>query len=755
MSKRKKRSGKRSRQSTDDLLRNGREAFAEGDYSGALNTWERAARQLPAAKQPRAAMAEAYFRRGVERSVASEEEGYLDLQRAVGRQPANRLYRYHLALAAQRLGLLGEAIEIYRELRQQADEVAERAAYPLALALSQQGQAITETEVWAALTPAQQQALQIGDLFNRRPYEVPEDAEPLWQGLAAFDEGNYDVARPALTQARAGPPAAQGIANFYLGAMAAVEEKWADAVVAWEAAGAAGFEPERLRNNLGEAYHRLAETRLEEGSVEDAHQSALAANRYKDDDNQLNQLLAHLYQHKAHAAVGQQKWNRAITNWESAERIDGGNFRLAYNIALALEKLEDYGEAAERWREAMRRRPRRDDHPDALTDEQVARLWQHTAEAYVRIGDYEEAARVYNTAVKWQPDNLTIRLARAESLLVDGRFEAAENEVERILKQDADYIPGLLLKGDLYSSYSNWYGDKIAVPAWERVLNLDPGNVEAEQRLVDYYLNRAEEALEWPGFWTKGSVIDAYQKALAYRPEDGRIEARLAQAYLFFGEEEAAETYREQALAHAPQDEQVYQYLIIGYMAVQDMERALALADRAQETIPDLPFTFNLNMASNCLYNQAWEMAEPWLARAEAQAPADVPVYLLIAEMSMTVAGAEMVARTYLEKALAADQQPGHAHALWGILEARDGEMKEARRHWQQAERLARETEDEELLERVEKIQTFFSDSSNFFRAPFGGDVYIDDDFFFEDDDLYFEDDDLFLDEDDDDFFGD
>lgn len=178
-----------------------------------------------------------------------------------------------------------------------------------------------------------------------------------------------------------------------------------------------------------------------------------------------------------------------------------------------------------------------------MSDEQVARLWQRTAEAYARAGDFEEAAYVYNLAVKWQPENLTIRLARTESLLTDGRFQAAENELERILKRDPDYIPALLLRGEVEAQCGwGWFSADRAAGYWERVLELDPDNEEAQQRLVDLYVDQAEEATRW-GFYQLEVIISLYERALSYRPGDGRIKAQIARTFLIGGDYDEALPY--------------------------------------------------------------------------------------------------------------------------------------------------------------------------------------------------------------------
>jgi tetratricopeptide (TPR) repeat protein len=584
-------------------------------------------------------------------------------------------------------------------------------------------------------------------VFARRPYNVPDDAAPLWRGLAAYDDGDYEEARRRLTQALDDAP---GLAHIYLGAIAAEADQWQDAAHHWSQARAAGIDAPRLHDNLGEVYHRLAEARLEGGDVSGARIAAEEAERFKDDDNQLNQLLAHIYHHRAYEAANRQDWDEAIDYWEMAEMQDGGNFRIAYNLALAHEKEEDYLTAAERWRETLRRKPRRDDHPDAMSDEQVARLWQRTAEAYARAGDFEEAAHVYNLAVKWQPENLTIRMARVESLLTDGRFQAAENELERILKRDPDYIPALLLRGDVEAQSGwGWFSTQRAAGYWERVLELDPDNEEAQQRLVDLYVDQAEEAQQW-GFYHTEVVIELYERALSYRPQDGRVEAQIARTFLINGDPDEAQPYIERALAHNPADQQVYQDLIVGLFAAEEMDEAWTLMKEAEANVPDLSPIFRINLASNLVFNDKYDLARQWLDRAAETAPPQTPIYLIIGEMFMSIPpgtpDADELGIEYLQRAVDAGQSPGEAYFMMGVMAMKMGDQQQAKQYWRKAERIARKNRDDDLKERIaEARQMFLSPLGNLFSRMLGGGLSLPPDIFGSDFDDFEDDDDFYF----------
>ncbi|MEI7845971.1 MAG: hypothetical protein WCK35_09230, partial [Chloroflexota bacterium] len=60
------------------------------------------------------------------------------------------------------------------------------------------------------------------------------------------------------------------------------------------------------------------------------------------------------------------------------------------------------------------------------------------------------------------------------------------------------------------------------------------------------------------------------------------------------------------------------------------------------------------------------------------------------------------LSREYLQKALQAGQNPGQAHLMLSRLEDMDGNKRASKKHLNEAERIANQTRDEDLLERIE-----------------------------------------------------
>jgi tetratricopeptide (TPR) repeat protein len=690
------------------LRRNGVQAFKQGDYETAIDAWERVEQQVPE-MTPKESLAEAYFRRALQRAYGEtpdRDAASQDMKRALALQPDEVRYRYHLGLLAQRQGDLDAAVEAYQAVVQTDGEFARRAAYPFALAWLQQGRDPTELPVWDRLTVEEQAMLQEADAFRRRPYNVSENAPALWQGIAALDKGEEEAPAHLNRVLQDTPsPKERALAHYYLGMWAAQQEDWETTRKHWMAAASEGLDRDYFDFNLGEFYHRLAEARLDNDDVEGALMAAQEAARHRD-VNSLQELLSQIYQRKGYQAANEGQWAEAHDYWQKAYDFEDGSFRQAYNMALAYERAEDFLAAGQTWREVLRRRPRRDDHPDAISDEEVARLWARAAEAYTKAGEYDEAVSVYKTAVKYNPDHLETRLMMVDGLVVNGRLQAAENELNRILDRDPDYIPALLRLGEVRSEtqYWWWHGASVTRP-WEHVLELEPDNVQARQALVDFYLNRGDEFMQWSNYL---GALDAYEKALDFDTENGLIWAVMAGCYLWMGEDEEAEEYLETALDLGAEDLDVYNHIIHIWISLDKPERAWDAMHKAEANISDIPFQFYLSQVMYCIDAGAVHLVPPWIERMQEVSPPGESVLLMISE-ALVMGGAFELAREYLDRVLAEEQSSGQAYLLLGILEARTGDQSEARRNWHRAERIARKTHDDALAERVQMTREIFS----------------------------------------------
>lgn len=705
MSKRRRRSKRsRSKQGIATLRTRGSRYFRQRDYDQAIEIWERVRRQAPT-MLPAASLAEAYFRRGLERlygPAPDPDAGLNDLRQSLALRSNDACTIYHLGLAAQRSGNLPAAIKRYEEVRQGSGTFAHRAAYPLALALLQQGTDPSTAPVWSDLTESEQAMLRAANAFRRRPYALDEQAPPLWRALVAVDSGETETARQGLTAFLNTSPASNeaAIAHYYLGVLAAREEDWDTARKEWTSAHAQGYRPAHLSANLGELYHRMAEERLVEGDTEGAMAAANEAARHLPEDKRLHNLLSQAHQRMGYQAAAAGQWERAFEHWDQARDLDGGSFRLAYNLALAHEKAEDFITAGEMWREALRRRPRKADHPDAISDKQVSLLWKRAAEAYVKGGEYEEAIHVYKQAVKWNPDSLETRMALVDGLINDGRLWAAENELNRILEKDDKYVPALLRMGEVLAESGDFWYVSRATAYWKQVLALEPDNVEARQSLYHYHLDRGRAAWEWSNY---AGAIEHFNQALQYQPNDGQALVMLGGSYLWMGQEEPAQSYIEKGLEAGAQDLTVYETAIHIWIDAQQNEQAWHVMQQAEAHVKDIPFQFYISQAVYAMEVNP-EYGRVWIERGIELAPPDSDTIAQAGQM-LALTSATDIAQELLERALEAGQDVGHTLTALAILALRRGDSPAARKYLRDAEKSARKMHDPELSQRIQTLR--------------------------------------------------
>jgi len=205
-------------------------------------------------------------------------------------------------------------------------------------------------------------------------------------------------------------------------------------------------------------------------------------------DEVLEEMLGVAYAHLGDAAAQANDWSTAAQHWQAATTHHPSR-QIFQNLALAREALQQWRPAAEAWREVLRRRPRKQHHPEAVTDAHMATLWGHVAECYERVNDAREMLSCLKNAVKYAPGDLELGVKVADISSQTGRDDAAIKALERLLALNAQYVPALLRLGTLYQSRY----DRDPMPIWRRVLAIEPHNDEARQALAQLYVEKIQE----------------------------------------------------------------------------------------------------------------------------------------------------------------------------------------------------------------------------------------------------------------------
>ena len=513
-------------------------ALHGGDSAGAL----RLAAGAFAAPSDRATEAaarrvvvEAHFRLAAAATRASQRLDHLDA--ALELDPAAFRLRYHRAVTLCRLGRVAEAVLELEALAAQ-DANRDDVAALCQLARTAMGQPGAELRVQTSDGP------------------FWDDTAALWQTL--HDMKEHPKAAP-VTQLRAladslEPTGAGALAQYYLGVAAMRTGDVETGRAAWQAAAEAGMATPWSDENRARLLREQAYALGQEGAWQALVDLSQSHPQPASPDPALTDLLAAAHTHLGYAAARANDWTTAAHHWQEAASRNA-NRRLLQNLALAEEALGDWLAAAATWRQVIRRRPRKQDHSDYLTDAQVAALWHHVVECYEHADEMDEALACLRTALKYAPEDLELRLKAADIAIRTERETVAENELERLLSIAPRHVPALERLASLYTD--RWGRDPI--PIWRRVLSVEPEHEEAREVLARWYIANIEGDGYQYGWLERRrrrsgkKKIEWLQEGLKELPGHPALLVALGKLHGAMNQQARARSYLEQAWEAAPQ----------------------------------------------------------------------------------------------------------------------------------------------------------------------------------------------------------
>lgn len=698
------------------LVQRGHQAFQHANYEAAIKDWEQAQARLSDKSTLSPSLAEAYFRR----AVSAAPPNLRDLQQAAKLQPDDQVYRYHLALTHHRNGNLAQAEPIYRQLLA-ASPPYKRAAAPLAQLLIAQKKVVTKDPVWPQLSQDEQTQLAAADALIKQKaastlHHLSETKlHPLWRGLIALTLHDNATAhknlQPLASNSSDLHPLPRSVARYYLGVIAMEAGQTEPALAHWQAAQSQEMNSPRLRQNLLALAYEQALKMQQAGHPQKAAElleQIHAGTAYKALSAFQHQLNLEL----GYTAAQKDNWQQALAYWQKAEQAGDDSRKLLFNLALAYQKQEQYWEAAESWRSLLRRRPRKKDHPDALTDHQVARIWQNIAENYSKAGEYEESVKTYKNAVKWAPDNLDLRLKLVEAYQNEGRWQAAENELNRILDKDPNNIRALTL---LAESYSEDYFPQRARRIWLRILELEPKNPVARQQLAHSYVEQGYNMLRWGQYQTAITILT---EGLDHVPDNQNLLVALGGAYADWGKLEQARQYMAQARERNPNDLQTLYTIFTIWLYNKSVPDLQETFEHIKAVSAPIPGSFFMDLFERCYDADLEEEGEKILKFAEERYADDEGTLVSIA------AGYSRIDQD--DKALpilrrVTKNNPDHieANIQLGIAYYHLDQTRLAKRHWNNAETLARKENNHLQMYKIKMIKDEYLHGKSVANDPF------------------------------------
>lgn len=467
-------------------------ALKEGDLATAVAQAESAlnsANDAATITRAQQLAAEALFRQAAQ---TGPKEQLRLLNQARKHVPDQARLRYHAALAAWRNGATDEAAKVDVPSEWTGGAYLQQLTN-LATGKKTATDGLSEAE---QNTLALLAAIKASTRKGKNLPDVPDgpllgDAE-LWSVLLQMLES--ESSQPAVTfeKARTADPAtaANPVLRYYAGVLAMRQRNQEEAMAAWRALAQALHTPwlvENLHLQRREQAAALADQGNWQGVVA-LYEESRKTVPTDEMDPAFHEVAGHAYFHLGFAAGQAEKWRDAYGHFATAAALIKGRL-LAQNLALAAEKIGRWTEAAEAWREMVRRRPRKTDHPDYLNDQQVAAIWVRAAVCYEHDEDLEEAITCFKNAVKYNEENIEIRMHLVDLYGAEERFDAAENELNRILAIDKNHIPALVRLATIYSG-DYYRGNAKAI--WQRILAIDPTHEDARMGLAIHYAELAQ-----------------------------------------------------------------------------------------------------------------------------------------------------------------------------------------------------------------------------------------------------------------------
>ncbi|MCB9139549.1 MAG: tetratricopeptide repeat protein [Caldilineaceae bacterium] len=429
-----------------------------------------------------------------------------------------------------------------------------------AVTLHLQGKAFTPT----ALSPEQQRTLQIlgavkpNQTLSPQAWTWADDhADPqtraLWNALLQMSEGAspLSVLTDKASRMAVHHDTARLFVDYYRGVAALRRRDHEAATDAWSRVQESGFSTPWFQENERYLLRREVNALAKQeqwGEILALFERPLVASILESDRN-LQETVAYAHFYAGDAAARSQDWETAAVHWRRSAELNPNRY-VAQNLALAEENLKQWGAAAEAWRDLLRRRPRKADHPDYFDEVQVAMLWKRASDCYMREYLFEDAETCLLKAIEYAPDRLDWRIDLADIYVEDERDEAAENELNRILQQNPNHISALQRLALLYDE--QWDADSL--PIYRRIWETEPDNESYQDDLAHAYAKSTHDEIGFLGrtiHRPHNETQRVLQEGLTLLPDHPLLLYNMGNTYKRIGRNENARSFYLQSVQHS------------------------------------------------------------------------------------------------------------------------------------------------------------------------------------------------------------
>ena len=315
---------------------------------------------------------------------------------------------------------------------------------------------------------------------------------------------------------------------------------------------------------------------------------------------------AELHHRLALEYARRKQWDGAFREIERAIKVEPRNSLYLYNLGLLHYNNQEYEKALPWLRRAHELRIEEFEFHRAL------------ASALDAAGHLEEAEGEFTRLVQQHPDQARGYCGRAAVELRRARLQAARRDVDRALALESEAAEAWYLLGNLKEKNEQY---DEAIKAYQRVISIEPGHVNAQYRLGVLYKRLGQDA-------ESRRHLDTYQSL--------KTKLDLANAVLFgtrslySGDYKTAAEQLSRALASDPSNAEALYYFGVAMQKLEKPAEAVEAFEKALSINPKLALAqANLGLTLAAMGNG--DKARPHLARAMELEPRDFSVNLTAA----------------------------------------------------------------------------------------------------------------------------
>lgn len=547
------------------------------------------------------------------------------------------------------------------------------------------------------------------------------------------------------------------------------------------------FEPAWLLGNLALALVNHIDEILAKEDLAKAESLANLLPKTSTSNAALDHMIVRTLNQIAHALAEKGEWKTAVGLWEHARDVANASSSLGsarpllHNIALAYETLEDWIQAAETWRAMLRTKPRpkktqkaasktggkkkqkttakqqeeQEEQPDTTPDDesvattglpseaQWAWVRKRIIECYHQAGRPDEAVTIFRQAIKKDPDDLDMRMQFTAALIANDQEQAAQNELYRIIERDPNHIDALIRLATLHDQWGHWSHSQDML---ERVIKLDPQREDVRREVAHLILVRGQREHQW-GLYERAS--QTYRRGQQFDPENFVFPIQMARLAIEHGKLQEVPALLEEVLTIGADSHNAYALVIECWMAMNNVDKVRETLTRAESTIsPTVDFYIEVGdiilqriaraqrpPSPLGLFKQEppppqkpREVDLPWIAmandildRAAALEPENHRILFRIAAEIMTTA--PEISLKYAEQGVELAPEEPYALITYGLVQAMNDQIQEAKKTLGRAIRIARKQGDMDMVRHAEDVRQQISDP--FFRIAMSvGDIF-------------------------------